>query len=338
MSLQQKKFPKPGERGLFKIANMKNYPSVSIVFPNHNGGVEPLECLLSIYNLDYPKRNVEVIVVDNNSTDGSLEQFKVQGSRFARIAARRAARRAKFKVSGRRLKIIENKENVGFAKAINQGINSSHGEFIFITNDDIIFDKDSLRMLVEHLVTHPKVGIVGGKIFSKNKPSKVISCGYMMNKWTGNVYPSPSSDKVHTPDWIQGCAMLVLRKVIDKIGLLDEGFSLIYFEDFDFCLRAKKAGYPIVYIPSAHFWHGQSITMDKDLPHKYYQWYKNKLRFIAKNLPPLNILSMLLMQFALITPFRALVLGDRRFVPFLKGLFWNIIHLPQTLEARRNMV
>ena len=299
---------------------MRSLPLISIVFPNHNGGKEPLECLRSIENLSYPKDKIEVIVIDNNSTDGSLEQLKVKSE--------------KLKVEGRRLKIIENKENVGFAKAINQGIKCSNGEYIFITNDDIIFDKKSLKNLVEYANQHPKIGILGGKIFSKNNPTEVISCGYMMNKWTGNVYPSPSSDKVHEPDWIQGCAMLVLRKVIDKIGLLDEGFSLIYFEDFDFCLRAKKAGYSIAYIPSAHFWHGQSKTMNKDLAHKYYQWYKNKIRFILKNLPLFNIISILTLQFFFIAPYRMIVLRDKRLTPFLKGFYWNFKNILKTFVAR----
>jgi len=299
---------------------MKNYPPVSIIFPNHNGGSEPLECLRSIKNLNYPKNRIEVIVVDNNSTDGSLQKVKSQKS--------------KVKSTGQNLKIIENKVNVGFAKAINQGINSSHGEFIFITNDDIIFDKDSLKILVEYLIAYPNVGVAGGKIFSKKRPTQVISCGYMMNKWTGNIYPFSNPNVIKEPDWVQGCAMLVPKAVLNKIGMLDENFSLIYFEDFDLCIRAKKAGYSIAYIPSAHFWHGQSKTMDKNLQHKYYQWYKNKVRFIIKNLPIFNILSILLIQFFIITSYRALVLRDRRFIPFLKGFYWNIKNILKTLAAR----
>lgn len=295
---------------------MRSLPLVSIVFPNYNGGSEPLECLKSIKNLSYPKDKIEVIVIDNNSTDGSLQNIKY---------------------TDQKIKIIENKENVGFAKAINQGIKQSNGEYIFIGNDDIVFDKDSLKILVEYLINHPKVAIAGGKIFSKNNPTEVVSCGYMMNKWTGNIYPSPNPNVIKEPDWIQGCAMLVRKSVFDQIGIFDDNFSFIYFEDFDFCLRAKKAGYKISYLPTAYFWHGQSKTMDKDLQRKYYQWYKNKLRFTIKNLPIFNILSVLLIQFVLITPFRALALRDRRFIPFLKGLFWNIIHLLQTLEVRRNM-
>lgn len=308
---------------LLRSIEKSNYPKVSIIFPNYNGGMQPIECISSIIKLNYPKDKIEIIVIDNNSMDGSLQKVKRQ--------------KAKGKSTGQNLKVIENKENVGFAKAINQGIKQSNGKYIFITNDDIIFDKNSLKNLVEYTNEHSNVGIIGGKIFSKNKPTQVISCGYMMNKWTGNVYPSPHSNKTHEPDWVQGCAMLIPKNILSQVGLLDEGFTH-FFEDIDFALRVKYAGYKVVYYPRAVFLHGESKTANKNKPNKYYQWYKNKIRFCLKNLPPLNILSMLLIQFFIITPYRALVLRDRRFIPFLKGLFWNIIHLSQTLEARRNMV
>jgi len=302
---------------------MRSLPLISIVFPNHNGGKEPLECLRSIENLSYPKDKIEVIVIDNNSTDGSLEQLKVKSE--------------KLKVEGRRLKIIENKENVGFAKAINQGIKLSNGNYIFITNDDIVFEKNSLKNMIEYMENHPEVGIAGGKIFLKDNPKKIASSGYMMNLWTGKVYPAPKPNAIKEPDWVQGCAMLIPKIALKKLGLLDAGFSH-YFEDFDIALRAKRSGFSVHYLPNAIFWHGEATTGNKDKKNKYYQWYKNKFRFIVKNLPPLNILSILLIQFVIITPYRALVLKDGRFIPFLKGLFWNIIHLPQTLEARRNIV
>lgn len=299
---------------------MRAYPSVSIIFPNHNGGTQPLECLSSIRALSYPKNKIEIIVIDNNSSDGSLQKIKDQPLGFAQ---------------SKKLKIIENKENVGFGKAINQGIKSSSGEYVFIGNDDIVFDKDSLTHLINYAQKNPDVAILGGKIFAKNKPTKVVSCGYMMNKWTGNVYPSPQSHKIHEPDWVQGCAMLVPRKVLHRIGILDEGFSLIYFEDYDFCLRARRAGYKVVYLPSALFWHGVTMTMNKNKPHKYYQWYKNKIRFFLKNLSLLNLLSVLLIQIFFVTPYRLIVLRDGRFFPFLKGMYWNINHIKDTLSKRR---
>src|SRR3989338_8497856 len=140
---------------------MITYPKVSIIFPNYNGGSEPLECIKSIKNLSYLKDKIEIIV-------------------------------------------IENKENAGFAKAINQGIKGSSGDYIFITNDDIVFEKNSLRNMIEYMEKNPTVGITGGKIFLKSSPKKIISCGFMMNRWNGNIFRAPYPDKIKEPDWVQG--------------------------------------------------------------------------------------------------------------------------------------
>jgi len=294
---------------------MKNYPSVSIIFPTYNGGKEPIECITSIKKLNYPKDKLEIIVVDNGSTDGSLaalRRFKIQDSRF---------------------KIIENKINLGFAKGVNLGIKKSHGDYIFIGNDDIVFEKNSLKNLVDYSLNHPGVGILGGKIFFKSHPKKISSSGYMMNKWTGSVYVAPKPNKIKGPDWLQGCALLIPKKVLDELGLLDAEFTH-FFEDYDLSIRAKRAGFKIIYLPSAIFWHRESTTANKDKPKKYYHWYRNKFRFILKNMPLANVLSITLVQILLISPYRAVVLRDGRLTPFLKGFSWNIKNLSRTIKAR----
>ena len=121
-----------------------NYPKVSIIFPNFNGGNEPLECLASIQKLNYLKEKIETIVIDNGSSDGSDIEIK---KRFPKV------------------KLIKNKSNLGFAKAINKGINKATGNFIFVTNDDLVFEKNSLKKLIEYARLHDEIGVIGGKIF-----------------------------------------------------------------------------------------------------------------------------------------------------------------------------
>lgn len=295
---------------------MKNYPFVSIIFPNYNGGEEPLECLRSIEKLNYPKNKIETIVVDNNSNDGSNKKAK---RNFPSI------------------KLINLAKNAGFAKSINIGISLAEGAFIFIGNDDITFDRNSLIRMVEYLIKNQDVGVVGGKIFLKSQPKKVCSSGYMMNKWTGNIYVAKNKNLPISPDWIQGCAMLVPRLVFTTIGFLDEDFFPIYFEDYDFCLRARKEGYKIIYLPDAIFWHAESKTMNRNMQNKYYQWYKNKIRFCIKNLPLLKLFTILFIQTFVITPYRLIVLHDGRFIPFLKGMYWNIKYLKQTMQIRKTI-
>ena len=288
------------------------YPKISIVFPNHNGGNEPLECLASIQKLNYPKGKIETIIVDNDSRDGSPLRIKES---FPSV------------------KLIKNRANFGFAKAVNQGIAIANGEFIFITNDDIVFEKESLKKSVKYLVSHDNVGIVGGKIYYKDAPEKICSSGYMMNKWTGNIHPAPNPNKLKEPDWVQGCAIIISKKVLSKIGNLDPQYFLS-FDDYDLCLRTKKFGLKVIYLPTAVFWHGESLTVDRNKPFKYYHWYKSKIRFVIKHMPILNALSILVFQLLIATPYRALVLRDGRFIPFLKGFAWNLINLRSTLKTR----
>lgn len=286
--------------------------SVSIIFPTHNSGREPLKCLESIAGFTYPKSKIEIVVIDNGSTDGTSVRVR---RKYPNI------------------KLIKNIANVSFAKAINQGLKIASGQFILITNDDVIFEKNCLTRLIQYLDEHPDTGIVGGKIYSKTSPSTVTSAGFVFNRWTGEVSEKSDRETVIVPDWIQGCALLVRRAVIEDIGPFDEGFTY-FFEDFDLCLRAKKAGWKIAGIPSAILWHGGSTTFDRNLPQKYTHWYQAKIRFILKHLPFINVLSMLLFQTLLVMPYRALILRDGRMLPFLKGVIWNISHLSQTITSR----
>lgn len=291
---------------------MYSLPKISVIFPNYNGGKEPLECLRSVKKLNYPKHLLQTIVVDNGSKDGSSVKIKKQ---FPDV------------------KLIKNAKNEGFARAINQGIKAATGKLIFITNDDVIFEKNSLKIASNYLLSHPDVGIVGGKILFKNKPCVVCSSGFTMNKWTGNVHVAPYPNKAKQPDWVQGCAILISRQNLKKVGLLDPEFFLS-FDDYDLCLRVKKLGLKVQYLPAAIFYHGESITVDKNKEFKYYHWYKSKIRFLIKHMPVTNLISILIIQIFLIVPYRTLVLRDGRFIPFIKGFLWNLKFLNKTLYAR----
>lgn len=293
--------------------NIKAFPSVTITFPNFNGGKEPIDCLKSIRKLNYPKEKLQIIVVDNHSIDGSFENIK---KKFPETV------------------FIRNTKNLGFAKAVNQAIKMARGEYLFITNDDIIFEKNSLKNLIEYSLKNPQTGVLGGKIYQKANPKKIASAGYLMNKWTGNIYSAKNPNKIKDPDWIPGCTMLISKKTLKMVGLLDDNFTYS-FEDYDYCLRVKKLGLRIIYLPTAIFWHGESVTANKNLNLKHVQWYQSKLRFIIKNIPIVNIVSILFLQIFLFTPYKAIVLRDGRFVPFIKGLAWNIKNIGQTLQARK---
>jgi GT2 family glycosyltransferase len=289
-------------------------PTISIIFPIYNGGNEPLECLKSIHKLNYPRSKLEIIVIDNASTDGSPALINKY---YPHVI------------------LIRLKQNFGFAKAVNLGIKKSHGEYLFITNDDVLFDKNSMSLLIKYILLHPEAGCLTGKILSKKLPKQIASGGCMFNHFTGNINLKYQSNIVHHPDWAQGCAMFIPKSIFKQTGLFDTGFPH-FFEDQDLCLRIKKQGYLITYLPNILFWHGESTTANKNLKDKYFRWYCGKIRFILKNLPVINIFAILIIQFILVMPVRTIILRDGRFFPFLNALGWNIITLNKTLAARYN--
>lgn len=290
----------------------QKYPKVTIIFPNYNGGQEPLDCLQSIKNLAYPKDKIETIVIDNNSTDGSFEAIKKE-----------------FKST----KLIKNTKNLGFAKAINQGILKSKTPFLFITNDDIVFEKNSLKNLITFARLDKKAGILSGKIYLKSDKKKLSADGYKINKWTGNITIYNQPQKIKEPEWVPGCAMLIKKVLVAKIGLFDTDFSHS-FEDVDYCLRARLANFKVVYVPTAKFWHGDGKTSNKNLKLKHYHWYQGKLRYTLKNLPLINALSIFMFQSAII-PFKTIYNRDYRLIPYLKAIIWNVKNLRKTLSYRK---
>lgn len=290
-------------------------PKVSIVFPTHNGEPDTLKCLKSLSSLSYPSSQMEIIMVDNASSDNSIEAIK---KHFPKV------------------KIIPLKKNIGFAAAINKGITISSGDYIFIINNDIIFDKNFLTILVENMEGDPHIGIAGGKIYYLKPKNKILFSGSRFDPWTGLIKRLPHPDQKKESEWIQGCAMLIKRSVIQKIGLFDENF-FFSFEDLDFCKRAKKASFKIIYYSQAVAWHKEGATIDKKgLRQKAFELYKAKFYYLFKNCSPLQIITATLFQFLLIAPVRRLLFKNPPFFvrPMLAGFFYNLKHLPQIVRSR----
>lgn len=303
---------KPGKR------NLSELPRVTILTPNWNSGRQILEFIASIKALNYPRQLIETIIIDNNSQDGSPQQIS---QKFPWV------------------KLIRLKENVGFPKAVNIGIKQSTGAYIFIGNDDLVLSPDSIWQMVKKLEDRPEIGILGGKIFFKDKRRGLASSGNTFNFLLGinkNDNRSPNQEK--EPLWVDGCAMMIPRDVIKKVGLLDEGFSLIYFEDADFAIRTKAAGFKVVYDPKIIFYHGQSLSFKKFPSYgKWLQWYKSKTRFILKHSPLLFIFTSLTVQ--LLTIFcRNIIYQDGSFRPLLQAFKWNFSQLKDIWKERNTLL
>lgn len=216
------------------MENHTKQPLVFIVVLNFNGKTTLSKCLSSLYQSDYPE--FEVVVVDNDSKDGSFEQAKQLFSR------------ANF---------IKNPTNAGFSKGNNIGIRfalEKFADYVFILNNDAFVEKSTLSVLIRTMQRNPGVGISSPLIFSAD--NKIWFAGGHIS-WirmkTFHLQKLPSISPFST-DYISGCAMLVKKEVFKEIGLFDERFFL-YYEDTDLSIRAKKAGFDLSIIPEAKVQH-----------------------------------------------------------------------------------
>jgi hypothetical protein len=189
-----------------------------------------------------------VIVIDNHSKDQSSKMLKVKFSQ---------------------VKLIENRRNIGFSAACNQGIRCSRGRYILLLNPDTEFTPEGITEMVKFMDSHPQAGICGPKMtnpqgklhFScRSFPSyltAISSSQSILNRlFPGNplsrkyLLKDQSQNQTRKVDWISGSCLLTKREVFERIGLLDEIFFM-YVEDVDFCYRAKNAGLLVYYFPNA---------------------------------------------------------------------------------------
>ncbi|MEI7890516.1 MAG: glycosyltransferase family 2 protein [bacterium] len=221
-----------------------NFPKVFIIVLNFNGSSVLSNCLKSIMQSDYP--NFEVVLVDNNSTDSSFEQAKNDFSRFH---------------------FIKNSENIGFSRGNNIGIRFALEKFadlVFILNNDTIIDKNTISTLAKTSKQYKKSGIITPLILEGDN-KKVWFAGGKINWCTMKTshVTKVSSKKPYKSEYLSGCAMLIKKDVFKKIGLFDERFFL-YYEDTDFSMRAKKAGFDLLIDPSATIQHLEQSELNAE--------------------------------------------------------------------------
>ncbi len=222
------------------------------------------ECLNSL--MPQVNANFEVIVVDNGSTDGSVKYLK---DKFSKI------------------QLIESKENFGYAGGNNLGVKNARGNHILILNNDVVLDKNFLKEIWKN---KDKADILGVKNYYYDKKNIIWSVGSEVNKFTmrtsliGNKEEDRGQyDKGLMPEHVTGSAMLINKKVIDKIGFLDEDY-FAYYEETEWQTRAQKAGFVVSWIPMAKLWHkvGFSTGGARSPGASYYQ-VRNRADFIKKH-------------------------------------------------------
>lgn len=238
---------------------------------NWNGKEDTLDCLQSLYEAD---GNASILVVDNGSQDDSLQAIQ---ERFPSTNC------------------LQLKENLGYAGGNNEGIlwGLKRGfDYFFLLNNDTLVAPDLFEKFAESLEKYPSVGIFGSKVYLKSDPMRLDHLG---GNWSakkgklefigmrvlddGNTFEIPIS-----LDYVCGAGFLVSRAVFEQIGLFDPRYFL-YWEENDFCFRARKAGFGIQVCPKAKIWHAVSSSTSKEgkLFAMYFFW-RNYLLWLENNI------------------------------------------------------
>ncbi len=229
---------------------------------NYNGKETIKKCLDSVFYSDYP--NFEVVVVDNDSRDGSFELAKNLYSKFH---------------------FIKNTNNSGFSAGNNIGIRfalEKMTDYVFLLNNDAVLEKDTLLKLIE-ASEKESAGIFSPIIYTRE--NRIWFAGGKI-KWLKMkaVHENPSQEKKcpYETGYVSGCSMLVKKEVFKKTGLFSEDYFL-YYEDADFCVRAGRNGFKCMVIPSAKITHFEKS--ESDLSNKVYWLVISGLIFFEKNTP-----------------------------------------------------
>jgi len=241
---------------------------VSIIIPNYNGQKYLGDCIDSLQQLDFPRENYEIIVVDNASSDHSCELIC---SRYPDVL------------------LIEAERNLGFASGCNLGIKNSSGEFIVLLNNDTVVDPNWLKELVA-VAAQPEVAIVGSKLLFKNSPGEIQNAmSYLTDRGDGGDMGSHQPDEgqydtTREAMAVCGASMLIKRSLVEEIGALDEDL-FAYYEDMDLCYRTRLYGKKIVFAARSVAYHVHAATSVEWSPFFTFLVLRNKLLIHLKNSP-----------------------------------------------------
>jgi GT2 family glycosyltransferase len=243
------------------------WPTVSVVVVNYNG-LDYLErCLGSLRGLSYPSERVEIIFIDNNSKDGSVEYVR---ERFPEC------------------RIVVNDTNTGFSPAVNQGARLASGQYLALLNNDAEADPGWLTAAVQHLEIVDRVACVASKILRDDRSTIDYAGGEMAFYGHGfargnREQDSGAYDEVRPTLFASGGAMIVRTEVFVQTGGFDETY-FAFFEDVDFGWRLWVLGYDVLYVPDSVVYHRHHGTIARfGYPRERYLLERNALRTVFKN-------------------------------------------------------
>jgi GT2 family glycosyltransferase len=246
-------------------ASIQRRPLVGIIVSSRKNPDDTIATVASLRRMTYDR--YRVMVVDNGSGDDSVERIRAAYPNLA---------------------IVKNANNLGFAAGNNVGIErllDAGCDYVLLLNDDAEVAEDTLERLVAVAESDPHIGFVGPTICYFDQPRTIWSAGGMVSP---NGQPSHLDDltEIGAPgqpprdvDYVTGCAILARRELLDRIGPMDGRFFL-YFEETEWCARARQAGYRVVHVPDAVMWHKLTPTARVFSRNYLYLMTRNRLLFL----------------------------------------------------------
>lgn len=237
-----------------------------------------LRCALASVLADTAGLQCEIILVDNASRDGTVEMVRAE---FPDV------------------RLIQNGVNRGFTGGNNQAFDEASGRYFFLLNPDAELIPGSTRALIDYMGVHPGVGIAGPQLLNPDRTiqssrrrfpdlttalleSTVLQQRFPHNRWLGRYYMLDTpDDAAQDVDWVVGAAMFVRREMYEKVGAFDQGFFM-YSEELDWCYRAKRAGWRVVYFPRAQVVHQEGKSSEQVLAERDIYFHSSKIRFFHK--------------------------------------------------------
>ena len=243
---------------------------ISIITINYNGIRETCELIES---LPLEDKSIEVIVIDNASKE---DEATIIEQRYPQVI------------------VIRSQKNLGFAGGNNLGIKAAHGKYLFFINNDVVLrhQTSDIRHLINRLESSPTIGVVCPKIRFAWGDNPIQFAGYtplsritMRNKAIGcGEQDNGQYNTAHLTPYAHGAAMIVKREVIEKAGVMPECYFL-YYEELDWSMMIRRAGYEIWYEPKFTVFHKESQTTGQQSPLRTYNLTRNRLLFVKRNNP-----------------------------------------------------
>ncbi|MFC2019170.1 glycosyltransferase family 2 protein [Chloroflexota bacterium] len=304
------------------------YPKIAIIVLNWNKWEHTLRCLESLYQISYP--NYSIIVVDNGSTDGSLEKMEdwakgkipIEGKYFEYNPDGKPINHVVYDGSkielvtsnnkepghsydNKKLIIIKYKQSLGYPKANNIAIRYVFDvlnlHYVLIMHNDMVVAPNFLDELINAANKRPDAGIIASKIYSYTEPDgELWSEGGLLNYWTitflqrGPKLTARTEGKdIIEMDWVPLACTLISRQVYQTVGMIDEAFSW-GLEEIDFSIRVSRRGLKVLFVPKSHIWHDneRSLEYQKEvLPRQVYNTSRGTLILLQKHWHGLQLVS-----------------------------------------------